>query len=443
MPMVKTITAHNGCGNIQKYLEKGNRAIAQDFNLLMDEAGWAREMDTTRQLYGHDHGVTYRHFILSPDPEDEISVASLRHLATSWAELNFPDAQWAITYHIDSGIPHAHIVLNATDMATGRKVHISDARVDFIAESAQELATQLGLTRLDSLAARRRNYGRGVVKTEMEIRLEKLGIKTWKQELRDKVDKAITSAVDFRTFSDILSGIHGIEVRKTKFGYTYITSSGKKAPSYTLGTDYSPEGVRARVLFSNANLEYNQISIVETFKAKVGSWAQAYGMARTYELERTLWAIDTEGITSTHDFARRLADLKREYHLAAETQGAIAERLQSWTGTQDSDGYKTLQTMHSASLSETDRLRQRISDTALSISVIRELTSRDTTSANTKRYPISAKRTDFGQTQYTKHPSTTRPAGERDKDRRQAAIQQSRQRNQQQPIQHSSPRGRR
>ncbi len=120
MPYLKQIAAHTGCQNIQRYLEKGDRALAKDFfNLSIDERDgygdddkedvqWAEEMDSMRSRFGNDRPFrnlrarTYKHFIISPDPEDGIGLSSLRELACSWALKHFDGYQIAITYHDDN-----------------------------------------------------------------------------------------------------------------------------------------------------------------------------------------------------------------------------------------------------------------------------------------------------------------------------------------------------
>lgn len=67
--------------------------------------------------------VTYRHYVLAPDPEDGIDLDTLRAYAKEWVVKAFgPGATAAIVYHDDNherlkkglqGIPHAHICINA------------------------------------------------------------------------------------------------------------------------------------------------------------------------------------------------------------------------------------------------------------------------------------------------------------------------------------------
>lgn len=133
MPILKPISGHGSTGGIRRYLEKGGRALARDlFNLSYDErdagalgedakeaCAWDAEMDATRAAFGTDApwrgkpARTFKHFVLSPDPGDDIDLATLRELACSWALRHFDDHEIAIVYHDDNarGIPHAHLSL--------------------------------------------------------------------------------------------------------------------------------------------------------------------------------------------------------------------------------------------------------------------------------------------------------------------------------------------
>lgn len=98
MPMLKAINGHTGCGRIEDYLEKSGRALMRDFfNLswdevedrgqdiaLKDEVEWAREMDELRHDFRNDESwkgrraITFRHYVISPDPSDDIDLEGLR-----------------------------------------------------------------------------------------------------------------------------------------------------------------------------------------------------------------------------------------------------------------------------------------------------------------------------------------------------------------------------
>lgn len=170
MAVLKAINGHTGCGRIKDYLEKGGRALLRDFfNLswdevedkgldaaFKDEVDWALEMDALRHDYGNDRpwkgqrAITFRHYVISPDPSDNIGLEGLRELAHAWVRKHFSDYQVAVIYHDDNrqGIPHAHIVVNNTNLETGRRLHIPNA-LD-MNRSLQEVAKARGLTAFDN-----------------------------------------------------------------------------------------------------------------------------------------------------------------------------------------------------------------------------------------------------------------------------------------------------
>lgn len=170
MAVLKAINGHTGCGRIKDYLEKGGRALLRDFfNLswdevedkgldaaLKDEVDWALEMDALRRDYGNDtswkgqRAITFRHYVISPDPSDNIGLDGLRELTHAWVRKHFSDYQVAVIYHDDNRqrIPHAHIVVNNTNLETGRRLHIPNA-FD-MNRSLQEVARARGLTAFDN-----------------------------------------------------------------------------------------------------------------------------------------------------------------------------------------------------------------------------------------------------------------------------------------------------
>lgn len=172
MPILKPISGHTGCRNVRRYLEKNGRAIARDFFNLSwderemagyDEAGkeaveWDREMDRTRASFGNDapykgrKARTYKHFVISPDPEDDIDIEALRGIASDWALRFFGDHQIAIVYHDDNagGIPHAHVVVNNTNLKTGNRMQTRNPLE--LNRALQDMARERGLRGLSNVA---------------------------------------------------------------------------------------------------------------------------------------------------------------------------------------------------------------------------------------------------------------------------------------------------
>lgn len=175
MPILKAIAGHGNTGGIRAYLEKDGRALGRDFlNLPMEEwieetggvpqvvLDWDKEMDDTRAAHnGNDpwrgmRARTFKHFVISPDPQDDIDLVSLRELSQAWVSRYFGEHEVAVIYHDDNerGIPHAHIVVNNINLVTKYRLH-TDHPED-LNRALQDMARERGLTGLSNEMPKRR-----------------------------------------------------------------------------------------------------------------------------------------------------------------------------------------------------------------------------------------------------------------------------------------------
>lgn len=233
--MLKTIAGHTSARGICRYLTRKNRALGSDYiNIDVPEGvrefDWAEAMDTTRRSFGNDlpwrgkRVRTYKHYVVSPDPKDGIALEALRELATSWAQEHFSEYEVAIVYHDDNerGIPHAHVVVNNTNIETGRRLQDPDPKA--LAASLQELAEAQGLTALKppqatgvAARAQRRSSKRApetyrseyVRRAEQE--LTERGEYSWTADIRARVRIARTVSRSEEEFHSIL-GTMGVTV---------------------------------------------------------------------------------------------------------------------------------------------------------------------------------------------------------------------------------------
>jgi hypothetical protein len=154
--VLKPITGHRSVSFLGKYLTQDKRALGADFINCADElktkGRWWDQMDMTRRTFDHDtayknrKAVTYRHFVLSPDPKDNVDLESLRDFAKEWAKKFYPDYEVAIVYHDDNdnGILHAHVVVNVSNLATGEKLKTSNNFMNEYTSGLQDMAEKRG-----------------------------------------------------------------------------------------------------------------------------------------------------------------------------------------------------------------------------------------------------------------------------------------------------------
>lgn len=207
MPMLKTISGHTSTKGIRRYLTKDGRALAEDYiNLEPPAPGrpfdWADAMDKTRRLYGNDsawrgrRARTYKHYVVSPDPKDRVSLDGLRTLATGWARGCFPDHEVAIVYHDDNAgsIPHAHVVVNNTNLETGRRLQDPDPKA--LARSLQRTAESLDMSSLEAVP-------RSGVAARAESRHPRPAARTRREEYVGRAEKELSDRGEYSWVADI------------------------------------------------------------------------------------------------------------------------------------------------------------------------------------------------------------------------------------------------
>ena len=254
MPILKPISGHGSTGGIRRYLEKGGRALARDlFNLSYDErdagalgedakevCAWDAEMDATRAAFGTDApwrgkpARTFKHFVLSPDPGDDIDLAALRELACSWALKHFGDHEIAIVYHDDNarGIPHAHIVVNNANLRTGYRMqtqHPEDLNRDL-----QDMARERGLSGLSNdRAAESPSKARG--------RAGAGGPRSRRNVYLGRAEKEIMRSGGYSWVAD-----NSAKARRDDWVFSLAEEPSKKVSGERLGFVYGKEMLRRR-----------------------------------------------------------------------------------------------------------------------------------------------------------------------------------------------------
>ena len=286
MPMLKTIAGHTSARGICRYLTRKNRALASDYinvdspdlehpNAAFD---WAAVMDATRRAYGNDlpwrskRVRTYKHYVVSPDPKDAIELDALRSLATAWAAEHFSEYEVAIVYHDDNqnGIPHAHVVVNNTNLETGKRLQDPDPKA--LASSLQEIAEGQGLSALrpperKGVAARAaKRHPRAHPQTyrseylrRAEKELTDRGEYSWTADIRARVRIARSASRSVKDFKGLLSSM-GIEVsdnsqkaQRRDWIYALADHPTRRISGERLGLSYSRERLEPMLRMGGAN----------------------------------------------------------------------------------------------------------------------------------------------------------------------------------------------
>ena len=282
MPLLKPIAGHTGCAGIKRYLEKGGRALEiltmnfawqeeRVFENVSEAPGdfdWAASMDATRHACGNDTPYrgkparTFKHFVMSPDPQDGLTADQVAELASAWALKHFSDFEVAIVLHDDNEnrIPHAHIVVNNTNLATERRLQTPDPLE--LNRSLQDLAEERGYRFMRDEVVRETDEGparkatpttiQNVYLRRAEMEIQKEGGYSWVSDIRNRVTVAKALARNESEFMAILETLE-VEVAQNSekswrrdWVYSLADHPTWRIGGEKLGISFGQEALRRR-----------------------------------------------------------------------------------------------------------------------------------------------------------------------------------------------------
>lgn len=298
MPYLKPIKGHTSCAFVKRYLERGGRDLATDFVNLCehDFSGndWASQMDMTRKFWGNDkdHGDkkarTYNHYVLSPNPKDNITLEEFREFMMEFFDKAFEDRfEIAVVYHDDNAanILHAHFIVNNTDITTGKRLApwLTNKKVHEIRSLCERMAQERGWSNFleDDLRDAKQieadvlgklnpeldapsfegiseikkskdhpyTTNRDAYYTKTERELLESGGWSWKEDLRDRIRIAREISTTEEGYLRALK-ILDVNVQTTKQGdyrYTHPENNRWQVNGYRLGQAFSRNGIRSRL----------------------------------------------------------------------------------------------------------------------------------------------------------------------------------------------------
>lgn len=297
MPYLKPIKGHTSCKYVKRYLEKNGRALATDLVGLAEYDSelrdWAEQMDYTRDMLGTNvphkskNVRTYNHYVLSPDPKDNLTLEQLREFTMDFLDRAFEGRfEIAVVYHDDNenGVIHAHFIVNNPNLEDGGRLSswLTRKRVKEISKICQDLAQEygyhnfldrsdddakqiaadeLGLLNPDEIPsnefhgisghARSRsfitNQENFYTKTERELLLS--GGYSWKEDIRSRVRIAREISTTEKGF---LQALELLDVKcdvtpRGDYQYSLLDTPKDKVCGYRLGRAYSRNGIRSRL----------------------------------------------------------------------------------------------------------------------------------------------------------------------------------------------------
>lgn len=274
-----------------------------------------QQMMDTQHLYGK--GKTrnerkYYHPKISFDPMDRVENGGILtpEMAGKYAidlcHRLFPghEACWAV--HGDGESRHIHIILNAVNFETGKKIDMSNYDYRRFKDICQQMCREYGLRDLDwrrataEKRAQETQPEEPVVKTTVEREVANRGSRSWKDDLREIVDYAAAHAQSVDEFKQILEENDVVLTRFSDSNISYKYQDHKACRGDTLGGDYTRQAIQNTI-------EHNQ-TIAPIEKPKKLSSVIERAERRSIEGEERI--IGLEERQAYRDFGR-VAGIKR------------------------------------------------------------------------------------------------------------------------------------
>ena len=150
----------------------------------------------------------------------------------------FQDYECVLATHTDTDTVHSHIIVNAVDPLTGKKLQFSPRDYIAMKDEVNRLGKEHGYTETDF-----RKRGKNS-RTAAERKIMLNGGVSWKEELREVIVEAIGKSHNEQEFKDYLKACYGVEITRSGKDYSYLHPQKQKPiRGAKLGTNYTKSEV--------------------------------------------------------------------------------------------------------------------------------------------------------------------------------------------------------
>ena len=261
MPIVKCeaskATPDKGIAYImdpEKVIARGSQGFMSD-----DPKKMAGQMLQTMHLFrkGYDYDERkYYHVKISFHPKDRpenggtLTPERANQYAARYVKKMWPgrEVAWAVQDHGSS--IHIHFIVAACEQTTGRKLDIRDAEYRGWKDYANTLAAEFGFSILDwrKATAQKRGQERlreeAICSTFAEVAMRSKKKAVWKDELREIIDRAVSTCCNVEEFRKVLKENDVILTRCSNQVISYQLRDHKACRGDTLGGDYTAQAIR-------------------------------------------------------------------------------------------------------------------------------------------------------------------------------------------------------
>lgn len=210
------------------YITNPKKAAVVSSIMLDDNKNYAEQFADTAKIWNKAQSPKsrkYYHFIHSFSPDDNISPQTAHRLTEELCKKFFPHSEIVIATHTDTNHIHSHIVINSVNFDNGKMLQISPKRYTAIKDYSNEIAERENLAVVDF----RKPTQEKVRQSQAERQIILRGGTSWKQELAEVIDLALSSVNNLFDFEKFLNNYGVTLTRNTEKTIAYKHPQKAKA----------------------------------------------------------------------------------------------------------------------------------------------------------------------------------------------------------------------
>ena len=240
MPLFKGLSSKSTPKKAIDYITREDKAAFVSVRNLFEDEDYAEQFADTMQRFNKGKKFDerkYYHFKLSCARKDNVSPEQAHLYAQELAAILFSDDECVIATHTDTKTVHSHIIVNAVNPITGKKLRITESDYTKMKDEANRLGSEFGYT---STNFRKKAQNK---RTTQESHIILKGGTSWKEDLREVIEEAKRSSSTQEEFISHLA-LYGVSVTRSKTEYSFLHPQKKKAiRGLKLGNNYTKKEI--------------------------------------------------------------------------------------------------------------------------------------------------------------------------------------------------------
>ena len=245
MPILKCCASKARPKNGIRYITDPKKAAIVSVKNLFEDEDYAKQFEDTAARFGKGEKYDerkYYHFKLSCARKDNVTSEKAHAYAEEVAEAFFKNYECVIATHTDTQTVHSHIIVNAVDPITGKKLQFS--KQDYVKkkDEVNAIGRKYGFTETEF-----RKRGKNS-RTAAEKKIILKGETSWKEELREVIAEAVKKTKSPEAFKDYLNKCYGVKITRDGKDYSYLHPEKQKpVRGAKLGENYTKTEVIKRI----------------------------------------------------------------------------------------------------------------------------------------------------------------------------------------------------